>query len=124
MTRRRRTRLVEPVPRVFVGPSATRALRGEAGVLLGEKRVRQVDVLEFEPCPGPRDSLRDRRFDGFDDWDAVGVSLPFADFRRVRGRWLDELVPGDVLLTEDGALVHVGDDWVPTRIVAGGAGAT
>ena len=120
MTRRRRRRLVDPVPRVFAGPSAARALRGEPGVLLGERRVRQVDVLEFEPCRGPRDALLDRRFDGFDDWDAVGVSLSTAEFRRVRGKWLEELVPGDVLLTEDGALVHVGDEWVPTRIVAGG----
>ena len=49
------------------------------------------------------------------------MSLSTAEFRRVRRKWLDELVPGDVLLTEDGALVHVGDEWVPTRIVAGGA---
>ena len=119
MTRRRRSRLVDRVPDVFAGPSAARALRGERGVLLGERRVRQVDVLEFEPCEGSRKSLLDRRFDGFDDWDAVGVSLPSADFRRAKRKLLEELVPGDVLITEDGALVHVGDDWVATRVVAG-----
>ena len=47
-------------PRVYVGPNAERALRGERGVLLGARRPSFVDVLEFEPI-SPGDPLLSMR---------------------------------------------------------------
>ena len=113
-------RLVETVPRVYVGPGAQRALTGEKGVLLGAKRPQWVDVLEFDARPSTRwKALVELRFTGFAPWEVVGVSLSAPEFRRLGDRLLRELVPGDVLVTEDGPSVHLGDAWTEAKLAPG-----
>ena len=103
-------RLVDRVPRVHVGPDAARALEGVSGLLLGVKRPEWVDVLCLEEYAGvSRRRLVELRFDASPLWEIVGVSLPEAQFRRHRSRLVEELVPGDVVLTQRGAFIHLGD---------------
>ena len=104
-------------PRVYVGPNAERSLRGEKGILLGSRRSAWVDVLEFDPRPDvgiPR--LVDLRFSGAGPWDIVGLSLSSADLAARRKPLLEQLVPGDVVLTEAGPRFHTGADWVETSL--------
>jgi hypothetical protein len=100
-------------PRVYVGPNAWRALAGERGVLLGARRAAWVDVVEFDPRPnaGIR-RLVDLRFAASRPWDVVGLSLSSADLAVRRNALLEDLVPGDVVLTEKGPRVHNGAAWV------------
>ena len=110
--------LIERSPRVYVGPGAERALRGERGVLLGSRRPQWVDVLEFDPRPDSGwERLVDLRFSPQAPWDAVGLSLPLAELRRRANKLLRELVPGDVLLTERGPRVHSGVAWIEAKLL-------
>ena len=105
-------------PRVYVGPNAQRALEGERGLLFGARRTAWIDVLEFDPRPGaavPR--LVDLRFSAAGPWDVVGLSLSSSELAFSRESLLDDLVPGDVLLTERGALLHDGAGWRKARLV-------
>ena len=113
----KRFRLVETVPRVYVGPDAQRALSGEKGVLLGAKRPQWVDVLEFDARPGTQwKALVALRFTAFPAWEVVGLSLSSPEVRKLGDRLLRELVPGDVLVTEDGPSVHLGDAWSEAKL--------
>ena len=58
--------LLRHAPKVYVGPGAEGALRGERFVLLGARRPQWVDVLELGP-PGDASlsSLVDSRFQSF-----------------------------------------------------------
>ena len=99
-------------PRVYVGPNAQRALEGERGLLFGARRTAWIDVLEFDPRPGaavPR--LVDLRFALEGPWDVVGLSFSSSELAFARESLLEDLVPGDVLLTERGALLHDGARW-------------
>jgi len=110
-------RLVETIPRVYVGPDAQRALAGEKGVLLGAKRPQWVDVLEFDSRQCARwKALVELRFTGFPQWEVVGLSLSAPEFRKLGDRLLRELVPGDILVTEDGPSVHLGDAWTEAKL--------
>ena len=105
-------RLIEKAPRVYVGPDAGRALSGERGVLLGAKRPEWIDVLAVDAHTGDAwNTLVARRYKAPRLWEAVGLSLPFEEFRKHRARWLRELVPGDAVVTEKGISVHLGDVW-------------
>jgi hypothetical protein len=95
-----------------VGPNAERALEGEKGILLGSRRSAWIDVLEFDPRPDAAiRRLVDLRFSPAGPWDVVGLSLSSSELARRRASLLEELVPGDVLLTERGPLFHSGDAW-------------
>lgn len=106
-----------------MGPGALLALRGSRAVLFGARRPAWVDVLEVEAeagfagASGVR-AILERRFGrGHDLWDAVGVSLLERDSKRLASRLLRELVPGDVLITEGGGQIHMGDAWAPAPLV-------
>ena len=110
-------RLLEKVPRVYIGPDAARALLGERGVLLGAKRPEWIDVLAVDAhTGGVWSALVARRYEAPRQWEAVGLSLPFLEFQKHRARWLRELVPGDAVVTENGISVHLGDVWRSAKI--------
>lgn len=112
-------RLLERVPRVYVGPGARRALAGSRGVLLGAKRPQWIDVLELEARDKAKwAELVELRFTAFPPWEVVGLSLPSTEFRELKARLLLELVPGDVLVTEAGPSVHLGDTWTDAKFAA------
>jgi hypothetical protein len=105
-------------PRVLVGPNAERALEGERGLLLGAKRMAWVDVLEFDPRPDVTVArLVELRFSRSVPWDVVGLGLSASDLASRRESLLRDLVPGDVLLTERGPLVHDGVQWRKAPLV-------
>ncbi len=105
-------------PRVYVGPNAERSLRGERGILLGSRRPAWVDVLEFDPRPDVGiQRLVDLRFSGGGPWDVVGLSLSSADLARRLEPLLEDLVPGDVVLTESGPRFHTGAAWAETSLL-------
>ena len=106
-------RLLERVPRVYIGPDAECALLGQRGVLLGAKRPEWIDVLALDAqvSGGGWSMLVARRYEAPRQWEAVGLSLPYVEFQKHRARWLRELVPGDAVITENGILVHLGDVW-------------
>jgi hypothetical protein len=111
--------LLKRAPSIYVGPAAERSLRGEAGVLLGAHRPDWVDVLEFDPQPSLRlGPLVDHRFRAYGR-EVVGISLPSSELDRSGARLLRDLVPGDVVLTENGARVHTGARWLPAKIMRG-----
>lgn len=111
-------RLLERVPRVYVGADARRALKGDKGVLLGAKRPQWVDVLRFEATTATTwASLVELRFASFQPWEVVGLSLSAREFLKTSERLLRELVPGDILITEKGPSVHLGDAWTDARYV-------
>ena len=113
----KRVRLVEIIPRVYIGPEAERALAGEKGLLLGAKRPQWVDVLKFEARAHLTwKKLVQERFSAFPSWDVVGLSLPSPEFGKLAERLLAELVPGDVLVTETGTSVHLGDAWTEAKL--------
>ena len=110
--------LLRHAPKVYVGPGAEGALRGERCVLLGARRPRWVDVLELGPCGGASlTSLVDSRFQSFGSWEAVGVSLRGREGARHKAQLLSALVPGDVLLSSGTPLVHMGDRWERAALV-------
>ena len=110
-------RLIEKVPQVYIGPDAVRALSGERGVLLGAQRPEWIDVLAVDAQTGSAwTALVARRYDAPEQWAAVGLSLPFAEFEKHRARWLKELVPGDVVVTEKEIAVHLGDTWRSAKL--------
>ena len=112
--------MLTDVPRVLVGPDAARALAGSRGILLGAQRPRWVDVLAFDDRAGlGLGKLAGARFESFDPWDAVGLSLSAEEFVKRRERLLTELVPGDVVVTERGAYVHLGDAWHEAPLTKG-----
>jgi hypothetical protein len=95
-----------------VGPNAERALEGGKGILLGSKRASWVDVLEFDPRPDAAIArLVDLRFSPPGPWDIVGLSLSSSELLFRRASLLEDLVPGDVLITEQGPFFHSGDAW-------------
>jgi hypothetical protein len=115
---RRATRVLASPSRVYVAPDAKSALEGRWGVLQGMKRPLWVEVLDFSPCSRPR--LADvalLRFGQDAVWPIVGLSLPEVDWSRRAESLLRELVPGDVVMTEKGARVHLGDVWADTRVL-------
>ena len=105
-------RLLRDVPKVFVGPDARRALSGDRGLLLGSKRPEWVDVLAFDGhAEASWRRLVALRFEDAGLWEVVGIGLSSTQFRAVRKRLLGELVPGDVVVTDHGPSVHLGDTW-------------
>jgi len=113
-----RLRLIERIPRIYVGPGAARVLEGERGVLLGAKRPEWVDVLELEARGELRlEKLVALRFAAFPPWEVVGLSLLAPELVEWRDRLLRDLVPGDVLITEKGPSVHRGDGWAEAKLV-------
>ena len=119
------SRLFVRLPRVYVGPDATRALTGQWGLLLGKKRPGWIDVLAFSARARPRVSeMGALRFDASRDWPVVGLGLPELEWRRHTKRLLRELVPGDVLVTEKGARVHAGESFSAARLLLDGRGAS
>jgi hypothetical protein len=112
--------MLDRVPRVYVGPNARRALTGEKGLLLGAKRPQWVDVLQFEPRTETSwNALVELRFSAFPPWEVVGLSLPSPEFHELGERLLRGLVPGDVLVTENGPSVHLGDAWTDAKLARG-----
>lgn len=97
-----------------------RAQSGEKGILLGAKRPQWVDVVEFEPKNARLMVLVDARFGGYPPWEVVGISMLSLEFARARERLLRELVPGDIVVTEKMASVHVGDAWIEANLVRNG----
>jgi hypothetical protein len=74
-------------------------------------------VLEFESQRGVRvNTLVEERFASFAPWDVVGLSLSSSDFRKWRQPLLRGLVPGDVVVTERGTSVHLGDAWTEAKM--------
>jgi hypothetical protein len=121
LTRGKPRPFLEKLPVVYLGPRASLALRGAPGVLLGARRPAWIDVLEFEPCTGGGlRRLVASRFQAHPPWDVVGLSLPAAELQKRGKRLLNELVPGDVLLTERGPRLHSGVAWVRARLVGEG----
>ncbi len=101
-----------------MGPNAVRSLGGERGVLFGTRRAAWIDILEFDPRPGvgiPR--LVDLRFSQAGPWDIVGLSLSSLELAARRESLLVDLVPGDVVLTENGPRFHSGAAWVKAPLV-------
>ncbi len=123
MTRKRRSPRKSPPllakpPRVYVGPNAARSLVGERGVLLGSHRADWVDVVEFDPRPGTDiRRLVDLRFESAGPWDVVGLSLSSSDMRGRLEALLRDLVPGDVVMTENGPKVHSGAAWMEAPLL-------
>jgi hypothetical protein len=110
--------LFRKAPRVYVGPNAERALRGERGVLLGARRPAWIDVLEFDPRPDAAiRRLVALRFESTSPWEVVGLSLSSKDLPARLESLLRDLVPGDVILTEKGARVHDGADWIEAALI-------
>ncbi len=113
-------RLLGRVPDVYIGPEARSALAGDRGLLLGSKRADAVDVLLFECCAGvDAVELLERRWGQAASWDVVGVGLPAADVRSCRGRILEVLAPGDVVVATRKSgpklYVHDGETLAPAR---------
>jgi hypothetical protein len=82
------------------------------------RRAAWIDVLEFDPRPGvgiPR--LIDLRFSRPGPWDIVGLSLSSRELAARRDSLLVDLVPGDVVLTENGPRFHSGAAWVKAPLV-------
>lgn len=96
------------------------ALDGGRGLLLGEKRHRQVDVLAVEASAGGAEGLEallSTRLDASSvaGWRVVGVALADGDIEAAGDLLLDELVPGDLVVTGPGdgrVFVHRGDGLV------------
>ena len=110
-------RLIERVPEVILGSGASHALLGEKGILLGSKRVRCVDVLMFEPRSSLRkNQLVSLRFECFDPWEVIGISLPAGEFGRHKKQLTHDLVPGDLVITESGTFAHMGDQWLEATL--------
>ncbi len=99
-------RLVHALPEVFLGADALAGLDGSRGLLYGEKRHRQVDVLGFEPAteagrgPAALEAVVGRRLDrsGIQGWRIVGVAVEPADLERGGKALLEGLVAGDVVI--------------------------
>lgn len=105
-------------PKVYLGPGASRALAGNWGLLSGMRRPRWIDVLAIEPCARPRPAeVPALRFGPPGAWPIVGLSLPESDWRRRAARLLRDLVPGDVVMTEEGARVHLGNAWAKAPLL-------
>ena len=86
----------------------------DGGAAPGDK---SVDVLEFDAREGTRwMALVELRFTAFPPWEVVGLSLSAPEFRKLGDRLLRELVPGDVLVTEDGPSVHLGNAWTEAKL--------
>ena len=109
--------MLERVPEVILGSGASHALLGEKGILLGSKRVRCIDVLMFEPRSSLRkNQLVSLRFECFDPWEVIGISLPAGEFGRHKKQLAHDLVPGDLVITELGAFAHMGDQWLEAAL--------
>jgi hypothetical protein len=52
----------------------------------------------------------------------VGLGLPEEALRRRESALLRELVPGDVVMTERGVRVHLGDAWAQAKLLRDGFG--
>ncbi len=101
-----------------MGPNAERSLGGERGVLFGTRRAAWIDVLEFDPRPGVGiPGLIDLRFSRPGPWDIVGLSLTSRELAARGNALLVGLVPGDVVLTENGPKFHSGAAWVKAPLV-------
>ena len=111
-------RLIAPVPKIFFGPDAIRAKQGDKGILLGMRHAQWIDVRSFEPRSAEKiPALVRLRFASFHPWEAVGLGLPARAFQRFERVLLRDLVPGDVIVTQDGAVLHLGDMWHRTKLV-------
>ena len=99
-------RLVHALPEVFLGADALAGLDGSRGLLYGEKRHRQVDVLGFEPAteagrgPAALEAVVGCRLDrsGIQGWRVVGVAVQPADLEGGGKALLAGLVAGDVVI--------------------------
>lgn len=122
-TGRRGRRLLRALPEVFLGTEAKAALDGRAGLLFGEKRHRQVDVLGLEPVPaaaGVAALVEARWYRGaVGGWRVVGLALPEPLSGAAEAELLEGLVAGDVVVTGGAGagrvLVHRGDRLTPVR---------
>ena len=111
------------LPEVFLGAEAKAALDGRPGLLFGEKRHRQVDVLGLEPAPAAAGvaALIASRWErgAVGGWRVVGVAFPEPLSGAVEAALLEGLVAGDVVVAGGpGAgrvLVHRGDRLTPVR---------
>lgn len=113
------------MPEVFLGEDAKAALDGRRGLLFGEKRHGQVDLLGVEPAPEEGSPGRDpvaaliaARWDrgGVGGWRIVGMALGEAEFAAASEALLDGLVAGDVVAAGDaGVFVHRGDRFARVR---------
>lgn len=90
-----------------MGADAAASLDGRRGLLYGEKRHRQVDVLGFEPVgagvnPGnaPLGAVVSERLNrsGIRGWRIVGVAVPSGDLEEGEAALLQGLVAGDVVI--------------------------
>lgn len=87
-------------------------------MLLGSHRADWVDVVEFDPRPGTDiRRLVDLRFESAGPWDVVGLSLSSSDMRGRLEALLRDLVPGDVVMTENGPKVHSGAAWMEAPLL-------
>lgn len=120
-----RRRLLPALPEVFLGEDAKAALDGGPGLLFGEKRHGQVDILGLEPAPEGSASGADavaalvgRRWDrgAVGGWRVVGLALGAAEFAAASEALLEGLVAGDVVAAgEAGLFVHRGDRFARVR---------
>lgn len=121
-----RRRLLRALPEVFLGEDAKAALDGGPGLLFGEKRHGQVDILGVEPAPGGSApgpdaavaALIGQRWDrgGIGGWRIVGLALGEAEFAAASEALLEGLVAGDVVAAGGaGIFVHRGDRFAPVR---------
>ncbi len=107
-------------PEVFLGSDALAALDGTEGLLLGEKRHRQVDVFGLLPVAGGPDALAAARFDGDRDttWPVVGVAVADDALPAAGERLLDGLVAGDLVVVGAAreAYAHNGESLTPCSV--------
>ena len=122
-----RPRLLRTPPDVFLGADARGGLSGQRGLLYGEKRYQQVDVLGLEPAGDEEPSLAslvEQRFQRAEiaGWRVVGLAVRPEDLTDAEELLLDGLVAGDVLLAGSAAgeriiaLVHCGDRFDAARL--------
>ena len=99
------------MPDVFVGSDAAASLDGRRGLLYGEKRHRQVDVLGFEPVGdgairgnAPLKAVVTRRLSRSEirGWRIVGVAIRPGDLEDGGTALLRGLVAGDVVIAGAG----------------------
>lgn len=110
---------------MFLGEDAKAALDGRRGLLFGEKRHGQVDILGVAPAaeggaagPDAVAALVGSRWDrgAVGGWRIVGLALGEAEFAAASEALLEGLVAGDVVAAGGaGIFVHRGDRFARVR---------